>query len=345
MKVTLWGREVDLDFTEEDLPTEQERNDMDKQTPGVQHGWFKSRNGKALHYRFFLPDGPVKAVVVWQHGISAHSGISYTLKDGRKINMALLWQGMKKAGIAVYAIDMLGHGFSEGLRFYVPDYTLNRDDLDAFGRFVATSKHPNKKLFLAAESYGGTVALHVAHAWQKASNQLGFDFGGVMLNSPAIIGDLPPYPVVFFLRYGLAPFFPTWTPFFMPNPIPADRVWRDPEARALHTQSRVVDTGLTGAGAALRLGTGVQLLVALETVRTDVIPNLSVPFLIQHGSMDLGVPISGMEYLLEHAKTANADRVSKRWEGSFHDLFGEPAPVAEEVVDLMVEFVNARLKE
>jgi hypothetical protein len=38
---------------------------------------------------------------------------------------------------ALYLLDMLGHGFSEGIRWYVQDWKINRNEVDTFARFPA----------------------------------------------------------------------------------------------------------------------------------------------------------------------------------------------------------------
>jgi hypothetical protein len=110
------------------------------------------------------------------------------------------------------------------------------------------------------------------------------------IKSPAIIGDVPPKPVVWALRYGLAPFFPRWTPFFMPHPVSAERIWKELEPREYHAND---PSPLNKGGEPFCLGTALGLLTATECVRNDVIPGITVPFTINHGDEDASVPIEG----------------------------------------------------
>jgi alpha-beta hydrolase superfamily lysophospholipase len=236
---------------------------------------------------------------------------------------------------------MLGHGYSEGSRWYIPNWETNRDDLNNFARFAA-SQHDGSPLFLEGESYGATLVLHVAKQWQKEDSAPP-GFAGMVLNGAAIVGDLPSYPVVLFLRYGLAPFFPRWTPFFMPNPISPDRIWLDKEVLALHTAPREEEMMIDGSGRPFCLGTAVGLLTALEIVRAETIPGLTVPFCAIHGAKDEGCPIAGTDFLDEHASTPKEDRAVHRLEGAYHDLLGDPA--AEKTMDLMIQFMNDRVEK
>ena len=340
-KYTLWGEQVELDIPKEVFPTDTELQAMEDTMPGCQHGWFESSCGLQLHYRKFLPKGKPKGVVVYQHGIQTHSGKAFILKEsGRKLNMALMSEALLKAGYALYALDMLGHGYSEGDRWYVPDWVINRDDLDNFARFVS-AKHEGVPLFLQGESYGGTLVLHVAKKWQLLSNNAPEEFAGILLSGPAITADVPPYPIYVVLRYILAPAFPKWIPFFMPNPISPDRIWVDKQVRALHVAPRAKEMGIDGSGRPFRLGTAVNMLNALELVRSSVIPGLTVPFCAIHGAKDAGVPVEGTDYLNEIAATAEEARAYYRLEEAYHDLLGDP--VAEKTMEYMIAYMNGQI--
>ena len=244
---------------------------------------------------------------------------------------------MTKAGIAFYAYDQLGHGFSEGGRFYIPngDWTINRDDLVKFSRFVASQHEPGTPVFLSGDSYGGCLAIHAAKILQDETDKT-IALKGVLANCPAIHGDLPPLLVTYALQYGLAPFFPRWTPFFMPHPITAERVWKEPEARAYFTDP-VEMRGLDGGGMKFCLGTALGLLLALQSVQ-KVIPEFQVPFHINHGTEDHGVPISGSDFMVEASQTPKEDQVLNKIEGGYHGLFSEKD--APEYVDSEIRFID-----
>ena len=338
-KYDLYGKKVELDIPEEKFPTEEELQALDDALPGCEHGWFES-NGYQLHYRRFMPQGKPKGVVVYQHGILAHTGNAFVLKNGRKVNGALMSDALTKAGYALYGLDMLGHGLSEGLRWFVPDWKVNRDDLDAFSHFAAL-ENPGVPLFLFGESYGSTLVLHLARKWQDHEKTAPEGFAGIVTNAPAIVSDMPPYPVVFTLRYILAPLFPTWVPFFMPNPISADRIWRDKEVRDIHEDPRWLEISLDGGGRPFRLGTAVSLTSALEVVRESTIPGLNVPFCAIHGEKDVAVPIEGTDMLEELATTPSEDRAVFRIKEAYHDLLSDPT--SEETMGYIIKYLDERV--
>jgi acylglycerol lipase len=338
----LWGKTVNLGIHPKKFPTEEEMRQMESLIPECHHGWFESSyEGKNLHYRKFLPpnDQKPKAIIVYHHGIQAHSGVAWITNDGRKLSLAAqLEHYVTRNGFALYAMDQLGHGYSEGRRMFVPDYKNSVKDLEAFTHLAASEHDESTPLFLSGHSFGGCLCLHVAHAFQtKSSAPPGFR--GLLLMAPAIIGDLPPPPVTFVLRHILAPKFPTWTPFFMPNPVSANRIWRDTEVLNLQTDRRYYEMGLESTGNQFSLGTALQLVTGLEDVRNIVIPTLQTPICLVHGSKDNGVPYEGTEFLDKHCPSK--DKCIFKIDGAYHDLLADPA--MEETISIFLSFISKRI--
>lgn len=263
-------------------------------------------------------------------------------KDGSFTGFALRCRMMTKAGFAVYAHSQLGHGYSEGTRFLIPggNWKINRDDLIKFANMAAAEHEENTPLFLAGDSYGGCLSLHAAREFQNNPETAPKGFIGCCLNAPAIFGDLPPKPVVLFLRYGLAPLFPAWTPFFMPHPVNPDRIWKEEESRIYHTTRT---HGLGKNGEPFCLGTAAGLLGAIETVQADVCPGFSVPFTINHGTKDYSVPLAGSEYLMEKSATPPEDKVLNKIEGGFHDLYSEKE--GPEYMQKEIDWINGQISK
>lgn len=308
---------------------------MEDCMPGCQHGWMNSSYENAkLHYRKWVPGAaPPQAVVIFVHGISTHSGKAFIMKDGRKLSSALLSETLVKSNVALYALDLYGHGLSEGTRYWIPgSYETNETDLKNFCQLVARF-HEGVPIFLAGESYGCTLSLLVAKHFQETNL-----IDSVILTAPAIIGDIPPSPVYELLIF-LGGYFPKWRPFFMPNPISPDRIWRDESVR------NEIKTGyhqhIDGSGIPFRLGTGVNLVRALEACRA-MLHEFNVPFLILHGTKDYGVPIEGSELLWEKALSRHESSFY-RLEGAYHDLLADP--VAEECMEKITKWIERRLRK
>lgn len=325
----VFGAKRAIDVPPEVFVTPEEIQEKEDLMPGCEHGWFPSNadDGSQLHYRKWMPDSKKpKAIVVFTHGIQAHSGQAYCKTDGSKLNLPLLCERfVKEQGYALYAHDMYGHGFSEGKRWLIPkSWENNKKDCLEFVRIVCSQNDPSTPLFLMGESYGSNISLHVARHFQDFPSEAPANFRGTIVLAPAIQGDLPPYPVYFVLRYLLAPLWPSWRPFFMPNPISADRIWRDPEVLAMRTTPRNRECQLGGSGIPFRLGTALNLVLAMERVRTHVLPGYTTPFCIFHGTDDYGVPIAGSELMWEAATTPPDQRAFHKVENAYHDLLSDP---------------------
>jgi len=343
-KTSVFGAERTLDLPEDHFPSAKQLQDEEsKSYEACEHGWFTSCVEDAqLHYRKWLPKGKPKAIVVHMHGIQAHSGNGCGYED-RKIGSALRAEAFNKAGYAVYAHDMYGHGFSEGTRWLVPgSWKNNLGDYCKFVNIVADEHDDNIPIFLMGESYGSCLTIHLARQFQDRPETGPKNFDSIIVTASAIDADLPPYPVRFVLRNLLAPVFPRWTPFFMPNPVSSDRIWKDPKVLAFNTDPKRTCTKISTSGDAFRLGTGANLLDAIIDVKYKAIPGMKVPFCLIHGTEDAACPISGAEYFYETADTPAADRELNKLEGAYHDLFADPA--SSEVVQTSLNWIKKRLE-
>ena len=73
-----------------------------------QEGFFTCVRDHRIYYQYWLPETEPKAVLLVVHGLAEHSW--------RYMNLV---NHFLPLGYAVYAIDHLGHGRSEGARVYV----------------------------------------------------------------------------------------------------------------------------------------------------------------------------------------------------------------------------------
>ena len=110
---------------------------------------------------------------------------------------------LARAGYAVYGLDYEGHGRSDGLQGYVPDFQALVQDCDDYFTSVARS-HPHRRRFLLGESMGGAVALLLHRARP--------DFwAGAVLVAPKckIADDMRPHPVVVNILRAMTSIIPT----------------------------------------------------------------------------------------------------------------------------------------
>jgi alpha-beta hydrolase superfamily lysophospholipase len=137
-------------------------------TAGERHV-IESVGGVHVTYRRWLPRGEIRATIQLVHGASEHSG--------RYERLAAALTG---AGLAVYAMDLRGHGrTAEGTgtgRFGAPGVDGVLDDVRAL-HLVAAEQHPGVPRLLLGHSMGSVIAL-------AAAEQDGGDLAGLVLSGP-----------------------------------------------------------------------------------------------------------------------------------------------------------------
>lgn len=343
----LWGEDVQLNLLKEKFPSESELEGLlSAMDPNCQHKWFESKQGHKLHYWSLGVENP-KAVVVFQHGLLSHASDAYITSSGRKLNSALLQEFCQKRGYALYAMDLIGHGFSEGTRGYVPFYQDCRDDLiDFCTKVVEPECNKNASslpvpLFLLGYSFGGNLSLHVAKYWQDHPEEAPKGFAGVSLLAPAVMGVPPPPPVLCCLRNVLVPCLPHWVPIFLENYGEPSRVWRDEEARKLHMYPKKYEWGIDNTGKRFSLATAEHVLTAIED-STQMVASFSVPFCAVHGIADKSNPVESTRLLERESKTPKEDRRVLYISEALHDILADP-DANEQALEFIGAFVEERI--
>jgi alpha-beta hydrolase superfamily lysophospholipase len=111
------------------------------------HGYLQGVDRLRLHYRAWEADRPRGALLV-VHGMFEHS---------RRYQE--LGAFMAESGLSTYALDLRGHGASEGRRGHVRRFELFLQDLDRFRREIEGLVPPGTPIFLLGHSMGGLIAL------------------------------------------------------------------------------------------------------------------------------------------------------------------------------------------
>ena len=258
-----------------------------------QEGVFVGVRKAGLYYQGWLPEGEPKAVLLVVHGLAEHSG--------RYMNLV---NRFVPQGFAVYGIDHLGHGRSEGRRLALKRFTDYTEPLKAFSAMVRCWQ-PDRPVFLVGHSMGGLIG-----ATYLLTNQE--ELAGAVLSGPAVMppGNIPAATI--FAGRVLSVLFPS---VGIVDRGPMDDICRDPAVVAAYIADPLVYQGKITA----RLG--AEMLGAMEHLRKEA-GRIRLPLLIVQGGADRLVNPAGAQVLYDGV--ASPDKRLIVYEGFYHEVFNEP---------------------
>ncbi|WP_367914305.1 lysophospholipase [Leadbetterella sp. DM7] len=265
-------------------------------------------DGRKMFFNQWTSHTPAKASLVLIHGMGEHSG--------RYRHFAEYFTGN---GVNVYAVDLFGHGRTEGTKGHTPridDYLWQVDFL------VGMIGQLGLPLFIYGHSMGGGVVLN--YLFKKNPR-----VAGVIVSAPAIE---PGFEIsrsrMTVGRIGRK-LFPSLT---QKNGLDVNGISRDPAViNAYHADPLVHDV------ISAEVGMGVldwgRWLVNLQR---DAV---AVSLLIMHGDKDmLTNPDASRKFA---AKFMSGDVTFRLWKDFFHELHNEPGK--EEVFRYVLNWIMARL--
>ena len=243
-----------------------------------------------LYWQGWLPPSP-RGVLLLCHGLGEHAG-----RYGNVVDAVV------PDGWAVYGLDLRGHGLSGGRRAHIERYADLLADVDVFRRTVV-GRHPDLPVVLLGHSMGGQIALAYALDHQD-------DLVGLVLSAPALAGEVVPKPVVPLLRA-----LGRVAPRLRPAGIDVTKISKDPAVVAAYQADPLVHHG----NPTLALGLGIvgQFAVLPERAR-----DLTLPLLLQHGSLDALTDPAGTRLLA--ATAGSADKTVLWYDGLWHEIYNEP---------------------
>ncbi len=266
-----------------------------------------SPDGTTLLTRSWTPDRPLRALVVLVHGVHEHSG-----------RYAYLASALMARGIGVRALDLRGHGQSDGPRGQVESFSDYLTDVaPLLAEVLAQADVP---VFLMGHSMGGLVVAStvVEHGTDGLA--------GVILSSPALKVDSPA------LLRAVAPFVARWLPTLPVTKLDLGQLSRDPTVgRNYKADPLTIKRGVTA-----RLG--LEILTATEHVRQH--PDaFDVPLYLFHGTADTLTDPDGTRWLAAHA--ASDDVTLAIHDGFYHETMNEPE--RDDVIGALADWLDARL--
>ncbi|MGH7501893.1 MAG: lysophospholipase [Longimicrobiales bacterium] len=274
-------------------------------------GALRTTGGKQLRYRTWESASPRAAVII-VHGLAEHSGRYETL--GRDLC---------GAGISAYALDLRGHGRSDGQRGHARTFGVLLQDVDRFRREVLGLIESGTPLFLLGHSMGGLIALRYMEEYADT-------FTGAIIVSPwlATAVHVPRWKVT--LANPLAKLAPALPFRAGVNP---EHLSRDPRIVRAYEEDPLVHDRITP-----RLFTELSTAMGRAFQRCD---RIQQPLLFLLAGADR---IVNTERTVAFARSlARPDVETHVYAGHFHEVLNEPG--ADVVRKDLRAWLDARISE
>ena len=255
------------------------------------HGYLEGVGRLRLHYRAWEAGAPRSALLV-VHGLAEHSG-----------RYEALGRDLAAAGHSVYALDLRGHGDSDGRRGHVRRFDQLLQDVDRFRREVQGMVRPDLPMFLVGHSLGGLIALRYLEEYSP-------DFRGAILSAPwlATALSIPHWKVALAqVLNKLAPSLP------LKANVPPEYLSHDPDVVEAYRSDPLVHDRITP-----RMFTEISSAMGLVFQRAD---RIGVPLLFL---LPGGDRITDPQRTRALARAIQQTEVTVRlFPEGFHELFNE----------------------
>lgn len=257
-----------------------------------QEGFFKGVRDANIYFQSWLPEGEPKAVLVIVHGLAEHSG--------RYMNIV---NHFVPLGYAVYGMDHLGHGKSDGKRVYLKRFEDYTNTLKIYLDRIR-GLQPGKPIFLVGHSMGGLIS--ALYLLDHQTELTGAVLSGVAVKVPDHIT-----PVIIILGKMLSALMPRLGLIG----LDAEGICRDPAVVQAYVSDPLVFKGKTTARLA------AEMLKAMKYVSATA-AKITLPILIVQGSADRLVDPAGAQMLYD--AVSSPDKEIRIYDGFYHEVFNEP---------------------
>lgn len=254
-------------------------------------GCVEGIGGLRLHYRTWEAPG-ARAAVLLIHGFSDHGG-----------RYARFAEHMAERDISTFALDLRGHGASEGRLGYVSRFSCFLQDVDRFRREVQGLVDPRCPLFVFGHSMGGLIALRYLQEFDSSLR-------GAIVSSPWLVtAGVPAWKQS--LARGLARVLPALP---LPAGVNAEYLSHDPKAVRRYRDDPIVHGIITP-----------RLFVEIEAAAARVLDQperIRTPLLLLVAGDDRVVepaPVLRLAARLEHRD----DVALERYGGYYHEVWNE----------------------
>lgn len=249
-------------------------------------------HGVQIYRHFWPPDDTPKAIILILHGLAEHSG-----------RYGHLVEHLVPLGYAVYSLDLMGHGRSEGPRAYVRRFSEYTALIHTYLARVR-AEYPMLPFFAFGHSMGAVIGACYVLEYSPALS--GVIFSGTSTEMP---DDVTPLTV--FLAKALSAVLPR-----LPvKALDSDTLSRDPAVVTGYDTDPLVYRG------GIPARTGVELLEAQQEIVARA-AEITPPVLMVHGGDDRLCPLPGARAFF--ASLGSEDKTLQVYDGFYHETLNEP---------------------
>ncbi|XP_031260442.1 caffeoylshikimate esterase-like [Pistacia vera] len=283
-----------------------------------QQTFMLNRKNMKIFTQSWRPDSSthLKGLVAMVHGYASDSGWLFELTA----------VAIAKAGFLVCALDLQGHGCSDGAPGHIPKIQyIVRDCIAFFDSMKA--KNPKLPSFLYGESLGGAISVLICLE-QK------YEWDGLIL-SGSMCGISPKFKPIWPLEKLLplaALFAPSWKTVAS-KPV-ASKLYKEEWKRRL--VARNPNRRTSGKPPA---ATAMEFLRVCEYIKMHC-HELEVPFIMLHGEDDTVCDYESARFVYKSA--VSEDKTLKIFSGMWHILVGETEENVEIVFGNVLSWMEER---
>lgn len=267
----------------------------------------KSFDGLSLRAGSSVPENP-RGIVFLCHGLGEHLG-----------RYDHVVAAINDAGFGCYALDLRGHGESDGNRGHIDAWSDYVGDLATLFEQARREGFAERPWLQLGHSMGGLVSVHAMAAH-------GGDFAGLALSGPllGIHGLIPEW------RAALGRFASALVPWAsISNELDPEDISRDSAVVAAYRADPLVHDRVSA-----RFFT--EMTAALERAH-EIAPSLGLPLLLMHGSADQMTDPEGSR---RFADAYGGDVELEILDGFYHEVFNELDPSV--ALGLLMRWLDAR---
>ena len=269
----------------------------------------RSKDGNKLKFYSWLPDKKIKSAIGIIHGLGEYSS---RYDDFAKY--------FCNKGYGVYSIDLRGHGFSEGKKGHISNFSFFLDDAEEM--FIQIRKRNlDTPIITFGHSLGGCIALNYLCNRQSKEIKL------AIISSPWLKTVIKPPRHLLILQKLLCPIFPSLT---LNNRIdPTDLSKNKSIVR------KYINDPLVHSKISLNLFSEVNN--AIKTIEKMSF-NINIPILLTHGKKDRIMSYKGTENISKKIKNSQF----KPWKSVYHEPHNDIEK--NQILNYFLEFINRNIK-